>query len=68
VEKQAFKKAFASLILMSASFIAVFMNFLLDRIAILLTGQGFTVFYFMAWSFSLVGMIGAYLGYIRPRA
>ncbi|TFG14879.1 MAG: hypothetical protein EU531_08860 [Promethearchaeota archaeon] len=66
-EEDLFKKAFLSLCLMSLFFIMVPFNFLLDRLTILAGGAGFTVFYFLAWIFVFLGIIGAYFGYIRPR-
>jgi hypothetical protein len=46
----------------------VFVFTLLDRITIIMGSQGFTIFYFMAWIFVIVGFLGAYLGYIRPKS
>ena len=67
-EESLFKKAFLSLSLMSLFFILVPFNFLIDRITILLGGEGFTIFYFLAWIFVILGIIGTYFGYIRPRS
>jgi hypothetical protein len=61
------KNAFISLALMSIFFILVPLNFLIDRITILLGSPGFSVFYFLAWSFFILGIIMAYFGYIKPR-
>jgi len=63
-----FKKAFLSLALMSIFYILVPLNFLIDRILILLGGVGFSPFYFLAWIFVILGIIGAYFGYIRPKS
>jgi len=64
----AMKKGFLSLSLMSLSFISILFCILLDRITILLEmSNGFTVFYFMAWSFVIVGFLCAYMGYIKPK-
>ena len=63
-----FKRAFLSLALMSIFFILIPLNFLLDRVFILFGDPGFTIFYFLAWTFALLGIIGAYFGYIRPRS
>ena len=65
-EQDLFKKAFLSLSLMSLFFILVPFNFLIDRLTILAGGQGFTLFYFLAWIFVFLGILGAYFGYIRP--
>lgn len=67
VEKKEFKKAFASLAFMALSFVLIFVFFLIDRITILFGGSGFTIFYFLAWTFAIIGIIAAYLGYIKPR-
>ncbi|TFG22862.1 MAG: hypothetical protein EU532_14030 [Promethearchaeota archaeon] len=63
-----YKKAFLSLALMSLSFILVLLMFLIDRILILFGDPGFTMFYFMAWIFVLLGFLEAYLGYIKPKS
>ena len=63
------KKGFLSLSLMSLCLFSVLICILLDRITILLEmSNGFTVFYFMAWSFVIIGFICAYLGYIKPKS
>ena len=61
-----YKKAFLSLGVMSLSFILTFFCFLIDRIYIFYGHFGFTLFYFLAWIFVLIGMFGAYFGYIHP--
>lgn len=66
IEKK-FKNAFLSLELMAIFFILVPLNFLLDRLLILFGGPGFSIFYFFAWIFVILGIIAAYYGYIRPR-
>jgi hypothetical protein len=66
VEKQ-YKNGFLSLSLMSVFFIMVPLNFFIDRLTILFGGPGFSVFYFLAWIFVILGIMGAYFGYIRPR-
>ena len=67
VEKKEFKNAFASLAFMALSFVLIFVFFLIDRLTILFGGTGFTIFYFLAWTFAIIGIIAAYLGYIKPR-
>jgi hypothetical protein len=66
-DEKVVKNAFFSLALMSIFFIIVPLNFLIDRIMILLGGPGFSVFYFLAWTFVILGVVGAYFGYIKPR-
>jgi hypothetical protein len=65
VEKNSIKRAFLSLALMSLSFMLIFLNFFVDRILILGGSPGFTLFYFLAWIFAILGITFAYLGYIR---
>ena len=48
--------------------ILIFLNFAIDRVLIFLGSPGFTVFYFLAWIFAIVGIFGAYTGYIRPKS
>ena len=66
-QEKRFKNAFLSLALMAIFFILVPFNFLVDRLLILFGGPGFSVFYFLAWTFVLLGIIASYYGYIRPR-
>ena len=68
VEGKTYKQAFLSLAIMSISFMMIFLNFAIDRLLIFLDSLGFTVFYYLAWSFAIVGIFGAYYGYIRPRS
>ena len=63
-----FKRGFLSLAIMSLSFTLVFFFFVIDRLLILLGNPRFTIFYFLAWASVVVGILGAYLGYIRPRS
>ena len=69
VERPIFRKAFLSLAIMAICFILIFVCFLIDRILILLLDiPGFTLFYYLAWAFTILGILCAYLGYIRPEA
>ena len=68
VEEKTYKHAFLSLAIMSFSFMLIFLNFAIDRILIFLGSPGFTVFYFLAWISVIVGIFGAYYGYIRPKS
>lgn len=60
-----YKRASLSLAVLGISFVMVFVGFLADRLMIMLTGSGYTVFYFAAWGFVIVGTFAAYMGYIR---
>jgi len=60
------KKAFMSLTLMCIGFLLIFFFFTVDRILIIFGWPRFTIFYFLAWASAVIGMLGAYLGYIRP--
>ncbi|MEE9377161.1 MAG: hypothetical protein V3V33_03905 [Candidatus Lokiarchaeia archaeon] len=60
-----YKKAFFSLAVMSLSFVLILLCFLIDRIYIFLGDFGFTFFYFMGWIFVIIGVIGAYFGYLH---
>lgn len=57
-----------SLAIMSISFMLIFLNFAIDRILILLNTPGFTLFYYLAWISAIIGIFGAYYGYIRPKS
>ena len=60
-----YKRASLSLAVLGLSFVMVFVGFLADRIVILIRGYGYSVFYFAAWGFVIVGTFAAYFGYIR---
>jgi hypothetical protein len=69
VDQPIFRKAFLSLAIMAVCFIMIFVCFLIDRVLILLLEiSGFTIFYYLAWAFTILGILCAYLGYIRPEA
>lgn len=53
---------------MSLFFMLVLLNFLIDRVLILLGDPGFTFFYFLGWSCVIIGIVCAYLGYIKPKS
>jgi hypothetical protein len=67
IQEKIFKMGFLGLAVMSVGFILIFLGFAIDRIFILLGSLGFTFFYFMAWSSGIIGIFGAYMGYIRPK-
>ena len=62
------KNKLLSLILMSLSFITVILNFLIDRILVLMGSPHFTIFYFLAWICLIIGIFFAYIGYIKPKS
>ncbi len=69
VERPIFRKAFFSLAIMAVCLIMIFVCFLIDRILILIMEiPGFTFFYYLTWAFTIIGILCAYLGYIRPEA
>ena len=61
-----YKSASLSLATLGLSFILVLVCFLADRLMMMLfASSGYTVFYFAAWGFVIVGTFAAYMGYIR---
>lgn len=69
VQEPLYKRAFLSLTLMAICYMLILLNFLIDRILILILNiPGFTIFYYLAWAFAIIGIICAYFGYIRPEA
>ncbi|MBD3195847.1 MAG: hypothetical protein GF317_12370 [Candidatus Lokiarchaeota archaeon] len=68
VDEREFKMGFLGLAVMSVGFILIFLGFAIDRVLILLGSPGFTFFYFMGWSSGIIGIFGAYIGYIRPKS
>lgn len=64
-----YKRAFLSLIVMSICLILVFVCQIIDRVLmIVLDISGYTVFYFLGWSFAILAILCAYLGYIKPKS
>ncbi|HEY0090165.1 MAG TPA: hypothetical protein VGB37_15060 [Candidatus Lokiarchaeia archaeon] len=61
------KRKLLSLALMAFNFTCVFLCFLIDRIWVLLGAFHFTIFYFLAWLFTIGGIVCAYFGYIKPK-
>lgn len=68
VEEKTYKQAFLSLAIMSVSFMLIFLSFAIDRLFIFLGSLGFTFFYYLAWISAIIGIFGAYYGYIRPKS
>ncbi len=68
VEEKTYKKAFLSLAIMSVSFMLIFLSFAIDRLFIFLGSLGFTSFYYLGWISAIIGIFGAYYGYIRPKS
>lgn len=68
VDNQSFKTGFLSLFLMSISIILIFIFQILDRVMIILYNIiGYTIFYFLGWSFAIIAIIFSYYGYIKPK-
>ncbi|MFX1392070.1 MAG: hypothetical protein ACFFAH_00720 [Promethearchaeota archaeon] len=69
VEDSTFKKAFLSLIIMAICLILIFICQIIDRVLmIILDISGYTFFYFLGWTFAIIAILCAYLGYIRPKS
>jgi len=60
-----YRKAFFSLAVMSLSFVLILLCFLIDRIYIFMGDFGFTIWYFLGWILVIIGVIGAYFGYLH---
>ncbi len=65
-EEAVYKKGIKSLGYMATSFIMIFFSFVLDRLMLILFNWAYSVFYFLAWAFVLVGTYSAYTGFIKP--
>jgi hypothetical protein len=61
------KSAFASLAIMAFCFILIFLFFLIDQVLVVVIDSSFSIFYFLAWSWSILAILSAYFGYISPR-
>lgn len=69
VDDQSFKRGFLSLFLMALSIILIFVCQVIDRILMItLNIIGYTLFYFLGWSFAIVAIFFAYFGYINPKS
>lgn len=69
VESSQYRTAFLSLGIMAICYILVFFSFFLDRLLMLILDiPGFTPFYYSAWGFAITAVLGAYFGYIKPKA
>ena len=68
VQEPQIKRAFGSLALMAFSFIVTFCCFLIDQIYGFLGIGAYSIFYYMAWIWAIIGMLGTYLGYITPKS
>ncbi|MBN1215635.1 MAG: hypothetical protein JXA99_09390 [Candidatus Lokiarchaeota archaeon] len=69
VEEKKYKMAFYSLMIMAISFILILICQSIDRVLIIVQDiVGYTVFYYAGWTFAIISLIGAYLGYIRPKS
>ena len=60
-----YRKAFFSLAVMCLSFVLILLCFLIDRIYIFMGDFGFTIWYFLGWILVIIGVIGAYFGYLH---
>lgn len=67
IEDNKYKKAILSLAIMAVCFILIFVCFLADRVILLITGVGYSVFYFLAWFVTILGYLFAYFGYLAPK-
>ena len=69
VNEKSYKNAFLSLIVMSICTLLVLVCQLIDRLFIIFfKSPGYTLFYFLAWIFAIIGIYAAYLGYIKPKS
>ncbi len=64
-----FKKGFLSLAIMALSLSLILVCQLIDRIILIVFNTiGYSIFYFAGWTLTLVALLGAYFGYIRPKS
>ncbi len=66
IEEKAHKKAIYSIALMSFSLISILLSFLVDQAMLAILGWRFSIFYYFAWAWAIVGYISSYYGYIKP--
>ncbi len=68
-DEKIYRKGFLSLVIMSICIIGIFVSQIIDRVLmIVLNVIGYTFFYFLGWSFAVVSILFAYLGYIKPKS
>ena len=69
VDDPIYKKGFLSLAIMALSLSLILVCMVIDRILIIVLDiYGYTPFYFIGWTLTLVAILGAYFGYIRPKS
>ncbi len=66
IEEKGHKKAIYSIALMSFSLISILLSFLMDQAMLAILGWRFSIFYYFAWAWAIVGYISSYHGYIKP--
>ena len=67
IEEMVYKKGFLSLIVMSIGICSILIFNMLDVVYIVLYDISFTVYYYISLVSMIVGYLGAYFGYIKPR-
>ncbi len=68
VESREYVRGFQSLGLMGAFFILVFVSIVANELYVPIAGKEYTFFYFLVWSFGILGIASSYVGYIKPKA
>lgn len=66
IQKRTIAKQFIYIALMALFLILVITSFGFDGLYHLLTTLGYSIFYYLAWTFAILGFLTAYLGYILP--
>jgi hypothetical protein len=66
VEDKKHKKAIFSISFMALCLVSIFLSFLLDQLILMLYFTRFSIFYYLAWFWAILGFISSYFGYIKP--
>ncbi len=67
IEEMVYKKGFLSLIIMSLAICSILIFNMIDVVYIVLYNTSYTVFYYIHLASIIIGYLGAYFGYIKPR-
>jgi hypothetical protein len=68
VTEERYRAAMMALYKMNLCFVLIFVMFMLDRVMILTIDWSYSIFYYAAWAFTVLGIYLAYEGYIKPAA
>ena len=66
IEDKAHKKAIFYIAVMAFCLVSIFLSFLLDQLMLVFYSARFSIFYYLAWVWAIIGFISSYFGYMKP--